>query len=219
MTSNDRKVKCIVRKGVSGEGGSAMATSITWLLLTTGEKVLTIEAGLTVTVGQSLVITSVVQGATHYMSGTVTSYESTAGTLVVQIDAVTTDVNNYYGNWLIDFNIDPLPIWYTGWLMPDQYIDDIQYVKQISLVFNDQLRLLSSKLYTVNGLDLPTDSGGNFYTDFDLIINQLFNILDKTDLDLDICVANNLFEATNMTTAATDDPFNQASVNQDRWYS
>jgi hypothetical protein len=209
LTDDDRKIKVIVRKGA---GGTELATSSSSMLIGTGEKTLTIETGLTVTVGRNL---TVIYDGYNYIAGTVTSYNSGTGVLVV--DSTYSTGSGTYTSWVIDFDALPASVYYTGWLIPNEYIDDISYIKQISCTFSDQLRMLSSKLYTVNGQDLPTDSAGNLYTGFETVINQIFNILDKTDLNLNVNVACNLYEATNMVQTHTYDPFNQMSVNQDLW--
>ncbi|MCA0214507.1 MAG: hypothetical protein LCH79_15185 [Proteobacteria bacterium] len=81
--------------------GQASGTSVTSLVVGTGSKSLTTQAGRTFFPGQSIVIAYTVT-PTIQMRGTVTSYNSTSGALVAEITA--TEGAGTYAAWTVSLN-------------------------------------------------------------------------------------------------------------------
>jgi len=98
---------------------------------------------------------------------------------------------------------------WSGFVLVDQYQEDYAEIGFISLIANDQIGMLDVRPYSFGN---PAVSPMGYQK----AIKIIANCLSKTGLSLNIRVASNLFETT-MNMGDTDDPFDQALYNQDRW--
>ncbi len=207
-TDDDRKIKVVV---IQGENE---VTSTTSMLMVAGQKTLNIKAGLPIYDGQAVSIIRT-DHATTRMLGYVLTYNIITGLAVITVTSV--EGTGTYDDWYLEFT-PTIGVYYKGWIIANQYIDDLGYVKSMTVTFSDQLRLLSAKLFTVNGKNDPTDSSSNLYTGKQTILNQLVQALDKTDLDFNINIASNLYESKMDSEEDYDEPFTQVDVWQDLWF-
>lgn len=96
--------------GPTGTAGSVYATtSVTSLTIGTGTQSLTVGSGLAYTPAQPILIAN---DATHYMVGTITSYNSISGALVVSVSSVTG--SGTFASWTINLNGASGPAGPTG---------------------------------------------------------------------------------------------------------
>lgn len=96
--------------GTSGANGDRYATtSATSLTITVGSKTLTVGTGLQYSIGQSVIIAN---SGTNLMIGTVTSYNSLTGQLVVNVSSLTG--SGTFTSWTVNLNGAPGPAGATG---------------------------------------------------------------------------------------------------------
>ena len=96
--------------GVSGAAGSIYSTtSTTSLTIGTGTQSLTVGTGLAYTVGQQVLIAN---DSTHSMIGTVTSYNSSTGAMVVNVTSVIG--SGTFASWAVNINGAAGPAGPTG---------------------------------------------------------------------------------------------------------
>jgi len=105
-------------------------------------------------------------------------------------------------------------LWWSGFVLTDQYMEEQRPMRVLSITASDQLGLLDQRPFTFGS---PAVSPSGYAT----ILSILAKILStaattKTGLTLNIVDCCNLFEIT-MDHADTDDPLNQAKANQDLW--
>lgn len=103
---------------------------------------------------------------------------------------------------------------WTGFVVVDQYNEELSPVRILSVLVNDQLGMLDTQPYTFGN---PAVSP----TGYDTIMSILAKILSgatttKTGLSLNIINCIGLYDVA-MDHTDTDDPFFQASVNQSLW--
>jgi len=93
---------------------------------------------------------------------------------------------------------------YYGYLINDQFYDDLGYARVLTITFSDQLNLLGS-------VDFE-------YVDVHTLLYQLCYVLEKTGLQLPINIACNIFQV-DMDKGAGYTPFNQAYLSASIWQS
>lgn len=199
LTDDDRKIKVIVKLGIVE---SESATSSDNVAIGTGTKFFTVETGLVVTVGHNIVVT---HDGSNYMAGTVGYYEPLTGTLIVFVTYATG--SGWHNSWTMDFATVTPTTFYTGWLLTNQFVDTLTYISQISVTFSDQLRLITSRPF-LDGSVGPMGPA--------TLLEQIIRALEETGLALNLNCACNLFQET-MDQTDADDPFDQATLNQDIW--
>jgi hypothetical protein len=119
-------------------------------------------------------------------------------------------------DWLItDFNprkfkvkvIQDSVTQFWGFMINDQLFDNLEYNRSLSIIFSDQLNLLTKEDF-LDGSVGPTTP--------DTLLNQLCRGLEATGLQLPINIACNIFHL-DMQRGATYTPFNQAYLSQSIW--
>ncbi len=118
----------------------------------------------------------------------------------------TQDSKQYLGIWTKDTGSGFDELW-RGFLQPEIFSASYGYQPDLSLTFIDQLNRLDKFQYA---------DGNKFYNDRSLI-KIIAEGLRKTDLDLPIRVAVNMYEDSH-DSAASDDPLDQTFIDQETFY-
>jgi len=118
----------------------------------------------------------------------------------------TQDSKQYLGIWTKDTGSGFDELW-RGFLQPEIFSASYGYQPDLSLTFIDQLNRLDKFQYA---------DGNKFYNDRSLI-KIIAEGLRKTDLDLPIRVAINMYEDSH-DSAASDDPLDQTYIDQETFY-
>jgi hypothetical protein len=97
--------------------------------------------------------------------------------------------------------------YFWGYMINDQFYDDLSYNRKITPIFSDQLNLLTNEDY-LDGSYGPITS--------ETLLNQLCTALAATGLQLNINIACNIYHF-DMQIGDEYDPFNQAWLSQSIW--
>lgn len=98
-------------------------------------------------------------------------------------------------------------IYWTGFVLPGQIIEDYLPWRTIMVTCSDRLGLIDNIPYALDGV---------LYEGYDTYLNILFKALVATGLTLKIRTIVNLFESA-MNDGSGDDPIFQASINQNKF--
>lgn len=145
----------------AASAGSFQSTSTTSLAVGTGSKTLTVGTGLNFATGAFLMI-SETSSATNYMHGTVTSYNSSTGSLTVNV----TDISGSgtYIDWTVSVSGTQGPAGVSGGYFPGGITAgtaDAQTITISSLVLADGIAISFRPNINVNGsASLNVNSGG-----------------------------------------------------------
>jgi hypothetical protein len=200
-TDDDRKIKIIVKQRPPGTASTTSSTSMAIAMMVT--KALVVETNLTIIVGSSV---SLVADTFNSMTGTVLSYDSETGDLSVDVTAA--EGSGTYDSWVVTL-VTPIGTKYVGWILSSQYSTSFGANNILDVTFSDQLRLIANKPFLEdNGIYPPTG--------LDTLLNQVQRALASTGLLLYLNIASNLFRS-DMLTSSYEDPFAQASLDQDIW--